>query len=278
MVRQPFLLNDAMLIGELTFPVLDPVFEGDLQSARSGEDVQVVRHEDISSDEPSSRICPYIEYVDVILRRSQPGRSVLCAYGEKHDRRDIHRRVDAMGGSFPRRHFRKPSLSAETQKCNSGVHDSSVASPLGCYRIGPRLANRRSVVPWYRPISFRRSSAAPAPALSSPGGSPSHYERLGARDVEDRFKPALALSSSVGSRTQHHAVQMVCLGSRRHIRGERGSDRAGIGCRLGRSPILPGDDSSEVQLYAKVQASALSQVGSLDESLHAKPLMSRTHD
>ena len=79
MVRLPGVLGDAVVSGELRFPVPNPIVEWKLGTARSGEKMKVVGHDDVPSDLPGLRGLPVGDEKRMDFWRCEPGVSVLGA-------------------------------------------------------------------------------------------------------------------------------------------------------------------------------------------------------
>jgi hypothetical protein len=93
-------LPDPMLVivrfTESALPKCDPLLDGEIQIARRGEQMQMVRHQNVIPDQPYVSSTEGIHEQAVRLFASQPRTSVLCANGDEHNRRLLNIHANAL--------------------------------------------------------------------------------------------------------------------------------------------------------------------------------------
>ncbi len=77
----------GMILCELGFPIPHPVIKGDIQFTGSREQVEMVRHENISADKPRLRVCPKLNESGVNAGFGQPRNAVFGTNGEEDNSR-----------------------------------------------------------------------------------------------------------------------------------------------------------------------------------------------
>ena len=82
-VGLPAMAGDFVLLRELRLPVLHPIFEFDFLARRRSEHVNMVRHNDVTADEPRLGLRPDLPQQQMNFGRGEPWRSVFRADGVK---------------------------------------------------------------------------------------------------------------------------------------------------------------------------------------------------
>ena len=95
--RLPEPIRVVMGFAELTFPKRHPAFDGERQIARSGEQMQMVRHQNVIPDQPRVGSTPCLREQAMRLVARQPGQTVLGASGYENNRWLIEINVNALG-------------------------------------------------------------------------------------------------------------------------------------------------------------------------------------
>src|SRR2546423_1481742 len=68
---------------ELRFPIGDPFFDGELKIARRAEEMQVIRHKHVRTNQPGIGILPGGNKGLLSFLGGQPGRRTSSAHGQK---------------------------------------------------------------------------------------------------------------------------------------------------------------------------------------------------
>ena len=73
--RLPVPVRVLMGLAELAFPKRDPTFDGEMQIARRGKEMQMIRHQYVIPDQPRIRPAPDFREQPVRLVARQPTRA-----------------------------------------------------------------------------------------------------------------------------------------------------------------------------------------------------------
>ncbi|MDB6035103.1 MAG: hypothetical protein JWM16_5441 [Verrucomicrobiales bacterium] len=84
-LRLPYPMGISMSFCKLTLPKLDPVLRRKAQITRSGEQVQVIWHQNVIPDQPGLRCGPHLAKQKMRLLACQPSNAVFCTNGHKNN-------------------------------------------------------------------------------------------------------------------------------------------------------------------------------------------------
>jgi hypothetical protein len=91
---QPF--GVVMRFGELALPIHNPLIHAEMQVARGGEQMQMVMHQNVISNQPGIRSTPNVREQTMGFIASEPWNAVFCANRHKNNRRLPGMDMDAL--------------------------------------------------------------------------------------------------------------------------------------------------------------------------------------
>ena len=94
--RLPDPIRVRMQLAELAFPKRHPSFDGKMQITRCGEQMQMVRHQNIIPDQPRIRPTPDIREQTMRLITREPRHAIFCASGDEDNRWLIEINMNAL--------------------------------------------------------------------------------------------------------------------------------------------------------------------------------------
>src|SRR5438105_3197833 len=105
----PLEIRIAPTVAEARFPVANPVIEWQIERARRREEMEVIRHEDITAHNPGSGLLPDSNQRAMILAGCEPRPPVPCADRQEDDRRPVRIEHDTVSRTASRMHRKDPT-------------------------------------------------------------------------------------------------------------------------------------------------------------------------